>query len=350
MKALITYKDNSWIREIAEQLAENVEDFHYIKARNGDMELLIGEGEIQRNYKTVIRLGTYGSYVPTGEKEYNMREGIKLASNKLQARKTFIDNFIPSPKTYSKNDLRGLDYTTLNYPLILRDIKHHGGKNVKVINNYGELDNSMYETNEKVYYSEFYPKTKEYRVHVASGKAIIVAEKVVEEEKQDNVVWNLGDEGVCEEFNTLRWSEYREIEPIIKTASLACKSLGLDYGAVDIVAYPNDRQDELPPVAVLEVNTAPRLEEYGISRYVQYFTILLKSNERVEFKSPHELERFSFTNNDFEEWLNEIEESTTEGDNFSPSEEELQGEMYEVDLTLEDVERFQRSAESLMRW
>ena len=208
----------------------------------------------------------------------------------------------------------------------------------------------MYETNEKVYYSEFYPKTKEYRVHVASGKAIIVAEKVVEEEKQDNVVWNLGDEGVCEEFNTLRWSEYREIEPIIKTASLACKSLGLDYGAVDIVAYPNDRQDELPPVAVLEVNTAPRLEEYGISRYVQYFTILLKSNERVEFKSPHELERFSFTNNDFEEWLNEIEESTTEGDNFSPSEEELQGEMYEVDLTLEDVERFQRSAESLMRW
>ena len=85
MKALITYKDNSWIREIAEQLAENVEDFHYIKARNGDMELLIGEGEIQRNYKTVIRLGTYGSYVPTGEKEYNMREGIKLASNKLQA-------------------------------------------------------------------------------------------------------------------------------------------------------------------------------------------------------------------------------------------------------------------------
>jgi len=359
MKALITYKDNSWIREIAEQLAEKINDFHYIKARRGDLDLLIGEGEIKGNYETVIRLGTYGSYVPTGDKEYNAKEGIKLASNKLKARKTFLDNFIPTPKTYSKNDLRGRGFNDLVYPLVLRDIKHHGGQNVKIINNEREMEESYYETSEKVYYSEFFPKTKEYRVHIASGKAIIVAEKVVEEEQQGKVVWNLGEEGVCEEFNTLRWSEYREVEPIIKTASLACKSLGLDYGAVDVVAYPSERQEDLPPVAVLEVNTAPRLEEYGISRYVQYFKRLLLDNEKVEFKAPHELDRFSFTNNDFEELYSELEQQVsgevtaewveTEEDLDTSPTTEYRNEFSEPSPDSLDMHRFTMTGEEMER-
>lgn len=347
MRALLTYKDNSWIREIAEQLMEEFDDFHYIKARRGEVDLLAGEGEIQGNYDTLIRLGTYGSYAPTGDKEYNVAEGIKTASNKLKSRKKFEENFIPTPKTYSKNDLRSVNFEDLNYPLVLRDIKHHGGQNVRIINDEYEMEDSYYSTNEKVYYSEFYPKTKEYRVHIASGKAIIVAEKVVEEEKQDNVIWNLGDEGVCEEFKTLRWSEYREVEQVIKTASLACKSVGLDYGAVDVVAYPNDRQDELPPVAVLEVNTAPRLEEYGISRYVQYFKWLLMSNEKVEFKLPHELDRFSFTNNDFEELYSELEEETPTTSRVFLEGDWVEHEPRELSLSEEQMESIRNSARRL---
>ena len=158
-------------------------------------------------------------------------------------------------------------------------------------------------------------------MHIASGKALIVAEKVVEEDKQDKIVWNLGNEGVCEDFDTLRWSEYSDVEEIIKVASLATYSVGLDYGAVDIVAYPKERREELPPVAVLEVNSAPRLEEYGISRYAEYFKWLFLHNDKAEFKLPHNLDRFSFTHRDFERDYERLREQNGRNIDTSNSEE-----------------------------
>lgn len=304
MKALITYKNNSWIKEIAENLAEEFDDFHYIKAKNGNMRLIKGEGEIQEHYDSIIRIGTYANYLPSADFEYNPYEGIKLTSDKLQARKTFESKLIPTPKTFSREEIRREIDTRpedIVFPIIGRKGSHYGGNEFYTFNDVWELKEGLSNNHDLTYFSEFYPKSREFRVHIASGKAIIVAEKIVEEENKGEFIWNLGDNGVCEDFYTYRWSEYREIEDIISTASLATKVLGLDYGAVDVIAYPTDRQEELPPVAVLEINSAPRLEEYGIQRYTQYFKwLLMHQNNRAEFKLPHELDRFSFTNNDFE--------------------------------------------------
>lgn len=334
MKALFTYKKTSWINKIAENLDNMFDDFHYIYVSNGDKELINREQErIQDYYENTIRFGTYANYLPPNTHEYNCYEGIKLASNKLKSRKVLKQNHIPVPKTYSTNELENLAYSTnsheIVYPLIRRSIKHHGGNGVEIINNERELKESFYNGRGEHYYSEFYPKSKEYRVHIASGKAIIVAEKVVSEENQSEYIWNLNNNGVCEEFNTLRWSEYHDIEEIIKVASLSTKALNLDYGAVDVVAYPTERKQQLPPVATLEVNTAPRLEEYGISRYVQYFKWLLLHNDRAEFTLPHKLDRFSFTNEDFEEEYRRLENQTRENNNTSRYENRQQQPRFE---------------------
>lgn len=306
--AIVTYKDTDWIRGIAETLDEEL-NVHYIKGRNGDLTLLNREFEsIQDQYESIIRFGGYGGYYPNAKFEYNHKNAIKLASDKLKARKTMIDDMIPCPKTYSRDEIVSMNWSRIDYPIIQRNIKHHGGRDVTVINSASELEESLYHSDYDIYFSEFYPKSKEFRVHVASGKAIIVAEKLVPEEMEDEVVWNLNDNGVCHDFNTYRWSEYRQIEEVITTASLAVRSLGLDYGAVDVVAYPKEREEYLPPCAVLEVNTAPRLEEYGISRYAQYFKwLFMHSHKRAEYTLPHELNRFSFTNDDFEQEYDRLE-------------------------------------------
>lgn len=321
MKALVTYKKNSWCNEIANQLEEEFDDFHYIYAKNGNMELVNKEGEdIQEHYDSLIRFGTYANYLPRADKVYNSYEGIKTTSNKPKARKIFEDNHIPIPQTYYEREIGRIlgnydRHNELNFPIIRRKKNHFGGKGVDIANDIEELE-SLYYGNEGYYYSEHFPKNKEFRVHIASGKAIIVAEKVVEEDKKDNVIWNLNSNGVCEEFNTLRWSDYRDIEEVIKVASLSTKVLELDYGAVDVVAYPRHRENELPPVAVLEVNSAPRLEEYGISRYVQYFKWLFNhKNEKAEFKLPHTLDRFSFTNEDFEEEYRRLDNEVNRNNN-----------------------------------
>lgn len=302
MKALVTYKKNEWCNKIAEKLDEEFEDFHYIYASSGRMEVVNKDESIRDHYHILIRFGTYANYLPSADIVYNSYKGIKLTSNKLKARKVFKDNFVPTPRTYSRYEIWSSLQNGERLPdkVIGRTKTHSGGKGLEVFNSREELRDELERGGEIHYFSEFYPKSKEFRVHIASGKAIIVAEKVVDEDKQDRVVWNLGDEGACEDFKTLRWSEYYDIEEIIKSASLATRVLGLDYGAVDIVAYPKEKRQLLPPVAVLEVNSAPRLEEYGISRYVEYFKWLFLHNEKAEFMLPHTLDRFSFTHSDFE--------------------------------------------------
>jgi len=322
-KAIITYKTNSWIRGIVEELEEKGMDFDFILAKNGDMEVKNKSKSVEGQYEIGIRFGTYANYLPHINYEYNQYQGIKDTSNKLKARRIFEQNNIPIPETYDKDGIvRAFENREINYPIIGREGNHYGGNNFNVYQTPRQLREGI-NNPDITYYSEFYPKQKEYRVHIASGKAIIVAEKVVAEENKSEYIWNLGHNGVCEDFKTLRWSEYRDIEHIIMTASLAVKSLKLDYGAVDVVANPSVRQDELPPCAVLEVNSAPRLEDYGISRYAQYFQwLLMNENNRAEYMLPHELSRYSFTNDDFNEEYarldyqnNEREENSEERNN-----------------------------------
>ena len=336
MKALVTYKVNSWIQEIANNLEEEFgEEFHFIKARNGEMGLINGNNsDILDHYDSLIRFGTYANYLPSADKVYNSYESIKLTSNKLKARQKFEEELVPTPETHSRREIREIlrreREHELVFPIIAREGNHYGGNNFFVYDNPEELKEGLFVNDDLVYFSEFYPKSREFRVHIASGKAIIVAEKIVAEENQHEYVWNLGDNGACDEFNTLRWSEYHNIEHIIATASLATKVIGLDYGAVDVIANPTSRQDELPPVAVLEINSAPRLEEYGISRYTQYFKWLLKhKNERAEFKLPHELDRFSFTNSDFDNEYVRLENETDNQENEFESRELEEEEFFE---------------------
>ena len=306
-RAIYTYKDTDWIRGIWETLNEDFEDLDLILCKNNEMTLLEGDF-IKDRYEIAIRFGTFASYTPPTDFEYNIKEGIKKCSNKLKARQIFMKNKIPTPPVYSLAEIKGMifndDYEGINdiLPLVARKERHHGGRGFKLLEDVNEVSTAIREglDFDIGYFSEFYPKQEEYRVHIASGKAIIVARKEVPEEQQSQPVWNLNDNGVCEGFNTLRWSDYRQIEDIIKSASLAVNILGLDFGAVDVVARPES--GAFAPAGVLEVNSAPRLEEYGIKRYSQYFKwLFLHETKKAEYKFPHELDRFSFTNDDFEE-------------------------------------------------
>ncbi len=79
----------------------------------------------------------------------------------------------------------------------------------------------------------------------------------------------------------MRWSEIpRHLCPL---AVDAVKIIELDFGAVDIMGYPEDSR--LPRFSICEINTAPRLEGYTAERYAQYFDWLIDGKmEREHFK------------------------------------------------------------------
>lgn len=106
-------------------------------------------------------------------------------------------------------------------------------------------------------YTEFIPRSREYRIHVFNGVVIDVQQKKRRNGSDaSGKIKNLANGWVfCRENITTPPDE------VFTQAILSIKSLGLDFGAVDIITNNGN-------VYVLEVNTACGLEGSTLSSYI----------------------------------------------------------------------------------
>jgi len=211
-------------------------------------------------------------------------KGIGSMNNKGRVRQLLYENNIPVPKPVSHDDIFGARYNyTFRFPIVVRPAFHQRGKNFLLFNNLTELGEGWGKIGrlDNPYISEFYPKTTEYRVHVGHGKVLLVQQKV-----QTSVP--VGENWSHENgytFEVIGWKQYRK--EIVDLAVRTIEVVGLDFGAVDIMADPLD--SSLPVAVVCEVNTSPRLEGYTAQRYAEYFDWLIRTREVRHFKIPVDL-------------------------------------------------------------
>lgn len=127
-------------------------------------------------------------------------------------------------------------------------------------------------------YTEAINKGREYRVHVgfigATAYVIDVTRKIrrPDAEGERGFIWN-HDNG----FIFVRDGVNLDTIPssLLGNAAAAVRSLGLRFGAVDIVVPRRGRSNiRTMPTYVLEVNTAPGMEGTTLERYAQYFEAL----------------------------------------------------------------------------
>lgn len=119
-------------------------------------------------------------------------------------------------------------------------------------------------------YTEYVPKKQEYRVHVFRGQVIDVQRKARRRDVPDEQVnWKVRNNANGFIFARNGDALGDVPEDVLQQATLAVDSLGLDFGAADVIY--NDR---LSQAFVLEVNTAPGLEGTTIESYVRAFTNL----------------------------------------------------------------------------
>lgn len=193
---------------------------------------------------------------------YNRAEAIKKASNKALCRQILKETEVPVPKP------------TERPPCIGRPARHSSGRNFFYCRNRRQVKEAKRKG--AVYFSQFYPKTEEYRVHVAHNKILLISRKVG---NKDCLIWNKNKNGF--EFETIRWKEWPE--NVIKVALEAIRVIGLDFGAVDIMGKPKQgRFRRYKPVVVAEINTAPRLANYASQRYAEYFDWLFSDCYKAE--------------------------------------------------------------------
>lgn len=113
-------------------------------------------------------------------------------------------------------------------------------------------------------YTKYIPKKHEYRIHVFHDDAFFVQRKARKKElPNEEVNWKVRNHA-----NGFIYA-HQDVEVSAKAkeiAVLAVKTLGLDFGAVDMIY--NEKQDKY---YVLEVNTACGLEGETLNRYVEKF-------------------------------------------------------------------------------
>lgn len=204
----------------------------------------------------LIRWGSTYSRI-RANKTYNTIEAINNASNKPLARRLMREAGIDIPDDI--NDLASYN----RFPCVGRPTQHAGGREFYYCQSQSDIDYAK--SKGCTYFSKFYPKTAEYRVHVGSGQVLFISKKVDGDTSSYN--WN-HDKGFY--FKVIKPAFYRP--SVVNLAINAIEALGLDFGAVDIMADPTD--DDLPISVVCEVNTTPALEGYSLSKYAEYFNTL----------------------------------------------------------------------------
>lgn len=212
------------------------------------------------------------------EIEINSREAVKLASDKGRCRDFLSEKGIPIPQAVDLTNLSDDDF-----PLVVRPSFHQKGRGFLFFNNLFEFRERIGEVLNlnRPYASRFFPKSKEYRVHVGHGKVLLVQEKVRDFSGQIALNWNR-ENGYA--FGVVPWKDYRS--SIVRIAVDTIEAVGLDFGAVDILADPTN--SGLPNAVVCEVNTAPKLEGYTAERYAEYFDWIIDNEETRHFEIPEQ--------------------------------------------------------------
>lgn len=179
---------------------------------------------------------------------------ITNGTNKRKMRELFAENDVAMPKLYSSHEvyehLAPLNEYDHGVRFVGRPDQHSKGRGFWGITTIGDLRRALHGTRRKAaatHFMEYIEAEHEYRVHIFRGKSLRISEK-----KFDGV-----DSNNRPVYTTIKPTG--NVEYVRRAAKKAVEALGLDFGAVDILASDDERQDDNKLVYVLEVNAAPGL-------------------------------------------------------------------------------------------
>lgn len=226
------------------------------KLKEEGCQLEGGMNEPKTKLDTLIRWGAT-KLVGKPTKVLNTAKAIGLASNKLEALRTLKDNDIRVPKVFMPSG-------TIEFPVLGRKVHHIGGNDIVLCLQKKDIPEAQ--RLGCTYFTQYIPKTREYRVHVYEGQVIKTSEKKLTDPKlcKDPWIWNY-DEGY-----TYMSVKEKPVPTVRASAIAAVECLGLTFGAVDVIVGDDNK------AYVLEVNTAPGLQtDTSLAAYIEKFKVAL---------------------------------------------------------------------------
>jgi glutathione synthase/RimK-type ligase-like ATP-grasp enzyme len=135
------------------------------------------------------------------------------------------------------------------------NLEGHSGAGIEIIEGWDHFDDFP----RAPLYTQFIPKSVEYRVHVFKGEVIDYTKKI--KRVDGEIKARIKEDRVRSHVNG--WEYLRDVSPresVKELAIAAVEALGLDFGAVDIIRSKRKNY-------VLEVGTAAGLSDIGVRAY-----------------------------------------------------------------------------------
>lgn len=192
-----------------------------------------------------------------GGRILNTPEAVSIAVDKLKTLKCLTEAGV-SCLTYTTDKAEAQKWLTDGYPVIVRaTTTGKMGKGVSLVSPGEELPDAPL-------YTLFYNKTHEFRVHVFNGQVIdFVQKKRMSKEKLEK--FHLEAVNTVVRNHKRGWVFARkDIKDRVEIRELglnAIKAVGLDFGAVDILARFSKVSGTLMGLYVCEVNSAPGMSD-----------------------------------------------------------------------------------------
>jgi len=198
----------------------------------------------------LIRWGSRANSIADSlfSKVLNPITAINSCSNKLLSLETFYQEGINCP-IFSEDPHELVE--TVGYPILGRKLRHARGTDIELILQERDIRRSKSD-----YFVEYIPTNREFRVHVVGEKVIRVQGKFLDNPSESKPWFRNYENGY-----RFRAPKKRLKSDRLEAAVSAVKSLGLDFGAVDLIIADDGS------CYVLEVNTAPSCSPLTLAAY-----------------------------------------------------------------------------------
>lgn len=182
---------------------------------------------------------------------------ISNVTNKRVMRELFADHNVPTPQLFHTLQ-DAVDFMSYGGSVVGRPDRHTGGRGFWLCNRWVDMAKALKGTSRKkpaTHFMEYITREnapREYRVHICNGKSIRISEK------------SFGETGLTAHGSYITRKPTHNVKHVRRAAKQAVLAVGLDFGAVDILA--NDTE-----CWVTEVNAAPGLGGSMPAVYVKAF-------------------------------------------------------------------------------
>lgn len=261
-------------------IVDHMKEFLGLEAKRLKYEMVSGTHFTPNDW--VVRWGL-AVKLPNGPKVINRRSAILETSEKGVFRNKVATQGL-SMKTWLNLEDFLVDLIDGFKPVVVRPLHHQRSEDIvlaetpkDVIKAYRDFDSKT----GGAYISEFFDKTKEFRVFVANGRAMIVAEK--KPKTKGEVSWGCVEDG---ELDYVYWTDWPK--EVVECAIRSFYISSLNFAAIDILWKDGQAY-------FLEANTAPEVWAYYGKCFAKVYRYMMDGDKRENLPLP-----------DFTSWKNTI--------------------------------------------